>query len=56
MEVTKTILHAKELLKYLWAKKINIVVHVLSKTTTQVLDGSTPFEKWTRKKPHMSYC
>jgi len=55
MEVTKTILHSKELSKYLWAKVINIVVHVLNKTTTQILDGSTPFEKWTRRKLQMSY-
>jgi hypothetical protein len=53
IKVTKTILHAKELSK--WAKVKNIVVHVLNKTTTQVLDGSTPFEKWTRRKPHISY-
>jgi hypothetical protein len=55
MEVTKIILHAKELSKYLWAKVKNTIVHVLNKTTTQVLDGSTPFEKWTRRKPHISY-
>ncbi len=30
-------------------------MHVLTKTATQVLDGSTPFEKWTRKKLHISY-
>jgi hypothetical protein len=55
IEVTKTILRAKELLKYLWAKVKNVVVHVLDKTTTQVFDGSTPFEKWKRRKFHISY-
>lgn len=45
MEVTKNILHVKGLLKCLWAKATNTIVHVLNKTMSEVLDGLTPFEK-----------
>jgi hypothetical protein len=55
MEVTKNILHVKALLKCLWAKATNTVVHVSNKTVTHVLDGLTPFEKWAWSLPNISY-
>jgi hypothetical protein len=48
-------MHAKDLPKYLWAKATNIVVHVLNRTMTRVLDGLTTFEKRIRVKLNISH-
>jgi hypothetical protein len=48
-------MHAKGLPKYLWVEVANIVVHVLNRTMTQVLDGLTTFEKWIRDKLNISH-
>jgi hypothetical protein len=48
-------MHAKDLPKYLWAEATNIVVHVLNRTMTRVLDGLTTFEKWLKDKLNISH-
>jgi hypothetical protein len=55
MEATRNILHARGLPKFLWAEAVNIVVHVLNRTTTRTLSGSTPYEQWSGRQPDISY-
>lgn len=55
MEATRNILHARGLPKFLRAEAVNIVVHVLNRTTTRALSGSMPYEQWSGRQPDISY-
>lgn len=35
----------------LWGEAVRTAVHVINITTTEVLDGDSPYERWFRVKP-----
>ena len=53
MEMTRCMLHEKELPKKLWAEAANTVVFLLNRLPTRVLQKKTPFEAWFGYKPDL---
>ncbi|WZY88683.1 hypothetical protein YC2023_045418 [Brassica napus] len=53
MEMTRCMLHEKELPKKLWAEAANTAVFLLSRLPTRALDKKTPYEVWYGYKPNM---
>ena len=43
-------LHASQLLKFLWGKAVKYAVYLKNRTSTKALDGKTPFEVYFGKK------
>ena len=52
-EMTRCLMHKKGFPKEYWAEATNIVVFLLNKLPTKVVDGKTPFEAWYGFKPNM---
>ena len=50
-EISRCILHEKELPKELWANATNTVVFLLNLLPTKAVTGQTPFEAWNAYKP-----
>jgi len=48
-------LNEKNLPNYFWAKAIAIIVYIMNQTPTIAVDGMTPEEKFTGKKPDVSH-
>ena len=40
---------------FLWGEAIHTAIHTLNRCPTKVVEGKTPYEVWTRKKPNMSH-
>ena len=55
MEMTRCILHEKELPKKLWAEAANTAVFLLNRLPTRVLQRKTPFETWFGYKPDLQH-
>ena len=53
MEMTRCMLHEKELPKELWAEAANTAVFLLNRLPTRVLHKKTPFEGWFGYKPDL---
>ena len=53
MEMARCLLHKKELPKEYWVEVANIVVFLLNRLPTKVVDGNTPFEAWYDFKPQL---
>jgi len=53
MEMTRCMLHEKELPKKLWAETANTAVFLLNRLPTRVLQKKTPFEGWFGYKPDL---
>lgn len=53
MEMTRCMLHEKELPKKLWAEATNTAVFLLNRLPTRVLQKKTPFEAWFGYKPDL---
>ena len=51
MEMTRCLLHVKELPKEHWAEVANTTVFLLNRLPTKTVDGKTPFEAWYGFKP-----
>ena len=51
MEMTRCLLHEKNLPKELWAEAANIAVFLLNRLLTRALEKKTPFEAWSGIKP-----
>ena len=51
----KSTLKNKSLPLELWDEAINTCVHVLNRSSTKILQGKTPYEMWSRKKPKLSH-
>ena len=47
-------LHASQLLKFLWGKAVKYAVYLKNRTSTKALDGKTPFEVYFGKKPNIA--
>ena len=46
MEMTRCMMHEKELPKTFWAKATSTVVFLLNRLPTKAIKGKTPFEAW----------
>jgi hypothetical protein len=55
MEMTRCVLHEKELLKKLWAEAANTSVYLLNKMPTRALQKRTLFEAWFGYKPDLQH-
>ena len=53
MEMTRCMLHEKELPKELWAEAANTIVFLLNRLPTRVMHKKTPFEAWFGYKPDL---
>ena len=53
MEMTRCLLHEKELPKNLWAEAANTAVFLLNRLPTRVVQKKTPFEAWFDYKPDL---
>lgn len=54
VEAARTMLHAKNLQKSLWAEAVNTAVHILNRSGTSPEDGRTPYELWYGKSPDLN--
>ena len=48
-------LKAKNLPRELWGKAVSTIVYILNQSFTKALQGQTPHEKWTGRKPSMDH-
>ena len=55
MEMTRCMLHDKELPKKFWAGAISIVVFLQNRLPTKALKNKTPFEAWYSYKPSFNF-
>ena len=51
----KSKLKNKSLPLELWGEAINTCAYVLNRSSTKILQGKTPYEMWSRKKPKLSH-
>lgn len=50
LESAKSMMHSRNVPRYLWAEAANTAVYVKNRTASDTLDGSTPFQKWFGEK------
>ena len=55
MSCVRSILKDKRLPLELWAEAVNTCVYVLNRSYTKSLKSSTPYEKWTGRKPDVDH-
>ncbi|CAL2276373.1 unnamed protein product [Prunus armeniaca] len=55
MEMAKCMVHEKEMPYNLWCKAINTVVYLLNRSPTKALENSTPFERFSGRKPGIKH-
>ncbi len=53
IEKVRAMLHSSGLPRFLWAEAVRHAVWVLNRTSTKALDGKTPYEAVTGKKPDL---
>ena len=55
MEMTRCIMHEKELPNKLWVEVANTTVYLLNRMLTNALQKRTSFEAWCRYKPNLQH-
>ncbi|CAL9004505.1 unnamed protein product [Prunus brigantina] len=55
MEMEKCMIHEKELTYNLWCEAMNIAVYLLNRSPTKALESSTPFERFSGRKPGIKH-
>jgi len=55
MEMTRCMLHEKELPKQFWAEAANTAVFLQNRLPSKALEDKTPFEAWYGYKPSLSF-
>ena len=55
MEMTRCMLHDKELLKKFWVEVASTVVFLHNKLPTKALKDKNPFEAWYGYKPSLNF-
>lgn len=55
VEMARAMLTQADLPLSLWAEAINTAVYIRNRCPTKSLENTTPFEKWTNKKPYLGY-
>jgi hypothetical protein len=48
-------LNDKNLPNYFWVKMVATVIYIMNRTSTTIVHGMTPEEKFTCKKPDVSH-
>jgi len=55
MEMAKSMLFEKGLLRSFWAEAINTTIYLINRCPTKALNNQTPFEAWSSRKPSMNH-
>ncbi|KAI5335543.1 hypothetical protein L3X38_025676 [Prunus dulcis] len=55
VEMAKCMIHAKELPYTLWCEAVNTSVYLLNRSPTRALENTTPFEKFSGRKPGVKH-
>src|ERR1700723_2342239 len=53
-EKVRAMLHASQLLKFLWGEAVKHTVYLKNRTSTKALNRMTPFEAYFGKKPNLT--
>ena len=40
---------------FLWGEAVHTAIHTLNRCPTKAVEGKTPYEAWTEKKPNISH-
>lgn len=55
IESAKAMLHDRQLPLHLWAEATNTAVYLKNRTSSEVIGGHTPYEKWFNRKPTLAH-
>ncbi|KAI5317616.1 hypothetical protein L3X38_037323 [Prunus dulcis] len=55
MEMARTMMHEKKIPLKFWAEAVNTAVYLQNRSPTSALDNSTPFEKFSGRKPGVKH-
>ena len=55
ISMVRAMLKAKELPRELWGEAVNTAVYLLNRASSKALQGQTPHEKWTGRKPSVDH-
>lgn len=55
VESAKSIVHSRDVPRYLWAEAANAAVYIKNRTASRTLDGLTPYERWFNVKPSVKH-
>ena len=55
MSCVRSMLKEKSLPLELWAEAVNTYEYVLNRSFTKILKDSTPYEKWSGRKPSIDH-
>ncbi|KAM1746867.1 hypothetical protein COP1_013400 [Malus domestica] len=53
--MAKAMLHDKGMPQYLWGEAVNTTVYLMNKHPTVAVEGKTPFEAWSGRKPSVNH-
>ena len=55
MSMVRAMLKAKDLPRELWGEAVSTAVYIINRSLTKSLQGQTPHEKWTRRRPSVDH-
>ena len=55
VSMVRAMLKAKDLPRELWGEAVNTAVYILNRACSKALQGQTPYEKWTGRKPSVDH-
>ena len=55
LEMARSMLKSKEMPKELWAEAVDCAVYISNRCLTKSIDGKTPQEAWSGRKPNVSH-
>ena len=55
VSMVRAMLKAKDLPKELWGEAVNTAVYILNRSSSKILQGQTPHEMWTGRKPSVDH-
>ena len=55
MSMVRAMLKAKDLPRELWGEAVSTAIYILNRFSTKVLQGKTPHEVWTGKRPSVDH-
>ena len=55
MSMVRAMLKAKDLPRELWGEAVSTTVYILNRSLTKSLQGQTPHEKWTGRRPSVDH-
>jgi len=45
----------EDLPSFLWGAAVNTAIYILNRCPTKAVEGKTPYEAWTGRKPNISH-